>query len=223
MSSLEYWKSEFKKITNTDAVTNTDKVLGKQLNNNQDTGGWIEKSDNTIYWDKNVTSQETTKENEIYLGKAVVVFKGSEDEKMGIYTVDKHNDKGKEVCLLGDGAVLADVFMYDSKGEISNFKGYTMSSDPSKFGVVAEGRYMVNRLGKNEKKGPYHSEWIIENRKAHIPARNNYNPAHEERKPGYLKGVFIHRSNNDGWAGTYVKEGKLRGVSEGCLLINPMG
>ncbi len=30
MSSLEYWKNEFKKITNTDAVTNTDKVLGVQ-------------------------------------------------------------------------------------------------------------------------------------------------------------------------------------------------
>ncbi len=33
MSSLEYWKNEFKNITNTDAVTNTDKVLGSRSSN----------------------------------------------------------------------------------------------------------------------------------------------------------------------------------------------
>ncbi len=36
MSSLEYWKNEFKKITDTDVVTNTDKVLGNENNNLND-------------------------------------------------------------------------------------------------------------------------------------------------------------------------------------------
>ena len=33
--------------------------------------------------------------------------------------------------------------------------------------------------------------------------------------------IYIHRSNNDGRAGTYNKDGKTKGISEGCLLILP--
>jgi len=29
---------------------------------------WVKRSDNSIYWDKNVNSQKTTKEGETYLG-----------------------------------------------------------------------------------------------------------------------------------------------------------
>ncbi len=50
---------------------------------------------------------------------------------------------------------------------------------------------------------------------------NNFNPANPNRNPAYLQGVFIHRPNNDGWAGTFNKDGKTHGVSEGCLLIAP--
>jgi hypothetical protein len=49
---------------------------------------------------------------------------------------------------------------------------------------------------------------------------NNYNPAYPNRNPGYLTNVFIHRANNNGWAGwRYDKNGILRAVSQGCLLI----
>lgn len=101
-------------------------------------------------------------------------------------------------------------------------QGYSMSSDPSLFGVVAEGTYIVNRLNPNDRKGPYQSEWTLNNR-GKVPANGNINPAHPERNPGYLTGVFIHRPNNNGFAGTYLnkKTNKISGISEGCLLISP--
>jgi len=56
-----------------------------------------------------------------------------------------------------------------------------------------------------------------------VPALNNYNPAFPKRNPGYLDGVFIHRSNNNGFAGKFWNDQKHKysGVSEGCLLIAP--
>ena len=153
--------------------------------------------------------------NEIILPTydTVVVFNGSEDEKLG------ENDN-----LYGKGAVLADVIVYgpNGKDDISLFKGYTMSSDPERFGVVANGLYTVNRLKKDEKKGPYGSDLTVNNR-GKVPALNNYNPAHPDRNPAYLDGVFIHRSNDSGWAGSVYSEKhqKYVTVSEGCLLILP--
>ena len=143
-----------------------------------------------------------------YLGEAFVHFEGSKDEKLG----DGDN-------LYGKGAILADVTVYGPEGadDIKKYKGYTMSSDPDKFGVVADGDYTVNRLGKNDRKGPYNSDLVVESRSAKIPARGGINPAYPKRKPGYLEGVFIHRSNNNGWAG--VKGNQA--VSKGCPLITP--
>jgi RHS repeat-associated protein len=172
---------------------------------------WVEDREGYIYWDKNAISQATTKEGEKYLGKTVVVFEGSTDERLGKNS--NINDKD---------AVTAKVTLYNSEGEIKQYKGYTMSSDPKLFGVVADGYYNVNRIGKNDKKGPYGSEWTL-NKRGEVPAMNDYNPAHSERKPGYLIGVFIHRPNNNGFAGTYwdKEKGRTAGISEGCLLIAP--
>jgi len=173
---------------------------------------WVLGANGAIYWDDNATSQETTKPGDIYLGKAVVVFYGSTEERLG----ENQN-------LYGKDAKLAIVVVYGPKGydDVHVFRGYTMSSNPKLFGVVKSGIYTVNRLKPNERKGPYGSEWVVESRSARIPAMNDYNPAHPERNPGYLTGVFIHRSNNNGWAGTFEKNGRVHGVSEGCLLITP--
>ncbi|MEA4935443.1 MAG: DUF6443 domain-containing protein [Paludibacter sp.] len=144
--------------------------------------------------------------------KAVVVFNGSKDEKLG---------KGDN--LFGEGAKLASVTVYGPEGtdDIQSYQGFTMSSDPTKFGVVADGTYTVNKLKEGERLGPYGSNLVVENRNARIPEQDNFNPAHPERNPAYLTGVFIHRSNNNGWAGPFYKNGKWHGVSEGCLLVSP--
>lgn len=153
--------------------------------------------------------------NEVVLPayETVVVFNGSLNETLGA-----------EDNMYGDGSNLADVIVYGIQGaeDIQKFKGYTMSSDPSKYGVVADGIYPVNRLAEHERRGPYGSDLTINNR-GPVNALNNYNPAHPERNPGYLTGVFIHRANNDGWAGTKFdpQKGKYVAVSEGCLLIAP--
>ena len=115
------------------------------------------------------------------------------------------------------GAVLATVNVYGKDGMQKEFQGYTMSSDPARFGVAASGEYSVTRA---QVPGPFASPWAVNNR-GKVPARNNFNPAYPERRPGYLDGVFIHRSNNNGYAGIIRKVGSTGGISEGCLLIHP--
>lgn len=169
---------------------------------------WVERTDDnsntSIVWDENVTSADDVdlQEGDRYLGEAVVVFEGSESEKLG---------EGDN--LFGEGANLAKATVYgpDGPDDIKEYGAYTMSSDPSKYGTVAEGEYNVY-YDKDGKSGILKSNWAIEGR-GKIPARGSVNPAYPKRRPGYLDGVFIHRSNNSGYAG-----GR---VSEGCPLICP--
>ena len=44
---------------------------------------WVKDKDGNIYWDENAVSQASTKNGETYIGKALVVFNGSRDEKLG--------------------------------------------------------------------------------------------------------------------------------------------
>ena len=145
-----------------------------------------------------------------YEGSAVVVFNGSYDECLG-----------ENQSLLGRRAKLAQVIVYGPKNEkdVKYYRGYTMSSDPSRFGVLANGKYTVYQVDIANK-GPYDSVWAINNRKE-VPVLNDFNPAHPERiDPAFLDGGFVHRNNWNGFAGTYVNDnGEIKGVSEGCLLI----
>ena len=165
---------------------------------------WVEKSDGTIVWDDAVTSADDAdlQAGDKYLGKAVAVFEGSSDEKLG---------EGNN--LFGKGAKLAKATVYGpgGAGDIKEYGAYTMSSDPLKYGTLADGEYTVyyDKVGKS---GFLKSNWAVEGR-GKVPARNGVNPAYPSRNPGYLEGVFIHRSNNDGYAGGE--------VSRGCLLICP--
>ncbi|UII30783.1 hypothetical protein LVD17_21040 [Fulvivirga ulvae] len=134
--------------------------------------------------------------------EAVVVFDGYTKEQLG---------KGNN--LYGEGAILAAVTVYgpDGADDIETYKGYTVSSDPSKYGVVADGIHDEN-YDKKGKSGALKSHWALEER-GKVPARFGTNPAFPNRDPGYLNGVFIHRSNLSGYAGSP--------VSQGCLLICP--
>lgn len=149
-----------------------------------------------------------------YLGEAVVSFNGYYDEALG-KDGKLINNEGK----IPEGAKMAHVIVYGSNGkdDIAKYLGYTMSSDPAKFGVLANGEYNVHR---EQKMGPYDSPWAIEGR-GKLPTLYEVNPAHPERAPSYIDGVFVHRYNNDGFAGTFLKNNRWRGCSEGCLLIEP--
>ena len=149
----------------------------------------------------------------------VVQFDGYYNEKLGYYAGSKTKEAGN-FSVKGKGAILANVTVYGPKGadDIEHYKGYTVSSDMSVFGVVAAGDYSLDHLGQGERSGPYDSRWTVNNR-GRVRALQSFNPRHPDK--GYLTGVFVHRPNKDGWAGTFKKNGKLHGVSEGCLLIVP--
>ncbi len=139
-----------------------------------------------------------------YLDKAVVVFYGSEDERLS-----------KDGFLNKDGAKTATVVVYGPSGanDIEDYIGYTMSSEPKKFGVIANGVYDVYRTDVH---GTLDLEWAINNR-GKVGSLYGYNPAFPNRRDGYLDNVYVHRSNWNGKANYNSKTGQA--VSEGCLLI----
>lgn len=143
--------------------------------------------------------------------EAVVIFNGYTNERLG----DTQN-------MMDKNAFLADVKVLGPRGsdDISYYKGYTMTSNQSRYGVVKDGDYVVSHLGKGERPGPYNSMFAVNNR-GKIPEWTDYNPRFPKRDPAYLEGVFIHRPNWNGFAGEYYKNGRMHGVSEGCLLIPP--
>ena len=67
-----------------------------------------------------------------YLGEAVVLFNGFDDERLGV--------DGK---LTGEGAKPANVTIYGINGEndIKSYLGLTVSSDPQKYSMIQEGEY----------------------------------------------------------------------------------
>jgi len=171
---------------------------------------WI-KRNGKIVWDEKVTSatDKDLQKGDEYLGKAVVVFNGSRDEKLG---------KGDN--LFGAGAKLADVTVYgpDGADDVKTYEGFSMSSDSKKFGAIADGTYEFN-YDTAGKSGKLKSHWAIENR-GNVTALDGFNPnpnASTDRR--FKNGIFIHTSNQSGFAGSY-NNGK-NGISEGCLLIVP--
>jgi RHS repeat-associated protein len=141
--------------------------------------------------------------------EAVVVFNGSRDEKLG---------EGKS--LFGKGANLAKVTVYgpDGADDIKTYDGFSMGSDSKKFGAIEDGTYDFNYDAAG-KSGKLKSHWAVEGR-GNVPALDGYNPnpnATTDRR--FKNGIFIHTSNQSGFAGAYNK-GK-NGISEGCLLIVP--
>ena len=170
---------------------------------------WV-KRDGKIIWDENVTSSKDKdlQKGDQYLGKAVIVFNGSRDEKLG-----------KDNNLFGKGAKLASVTVYgpDGENDIEEYQGFTMTSDSKKFGAIADGTYSFNYDAKG-KSGKLESHWAVEGRNE-VPPLDGYNPNPNSKNKQFKSGIFIHTSNRNGAAGTYNK-GK-NGISEGCLLIVP--
>ena len=187
---------------------------GSPVNRVDETGmldDWVEDRNKKIYWDPNATSQETTKAGETYLGKTVIDFKGSRQERLGV-------KNGKDGYIDGEGAVTADVTLYGPGGEddIHHFTGYTMTSDPEKYGAIDEGIYDGN-YDVNGKSGPLSSHWVLNhgNEVRMMDGRINPNAPRQvlPNGEGFKNGIFIHRTNWNGFAGGE--------VSKGCLLIAP--
>jgi len=168
----------------------------------------------TEYSYTDYTSQEALTNAGIkgnYLGKAVVVFNGSMNEKLG---------EGEN--LYGEGAVLADVTVYgpNGKDDIRNYQGFTLTSNFKKFGAIDNGVYNVSYVSPG-KSGALSSNYVLNNG-GPVNCLYGENRSPKEYLPYSLtqkNGIYIHRSNNNGWAGdNYIKK---TAVSTGCLLILP--
>lgn len=181
------------------------------------TGGWIWKDvDSYIIYDENFHAKK------VKGYKAVVVFEGSLSESLGTKSNHQPGSKHKNNAYInGSGAVTASVTVYGPGGkeDIKTYTGYTMSSDDSKYGIVKDGQYGVNHVNKDDNLGPYDSPWTLNSRGRVSAYWDNPNRPDQIDKHGkaYLTGVFIHRTNNDGWAGVADNSS----VSKGCLLISP--
>jgi RHS repeat-associated protein len=178
--------------------------------NSRDGGDdWVEDKNGNIYWDQNATSQSTTKPGEKYLGQAAVVFEGSRREQLG---------KGDNIN--GAGAATAKVTAYGPGGssDVKIYKGFTMTSNAAKFTPIDDGEYTATyRISPGSTKIPKHFQ-MFESGKDNIRTldgkiNNNFPNQVRPNGDGYKDAIFIHRTNNNGWAG-----GK---VSTGCLLLCP--
>lgn len=180
------------------------------------------KSDPTWNWHDGSTYNTKVKDsngkNVVLTGvEAVVVFNGSRDEKLG-------TKNGKDGYIDGKGAITADVTVYgpDGADDVHTFKGYTMSSDPVKFGAIDEGTYDGN-YDKVGKTGALKSNWAINGRGRVRTLDGEVNPfvpsQIDSKGDGYKTGIFIHRPNNNGYAGA--TSNGTNGISVGCLLISP--
>ena len=172
---------------------------------------WYENEEGKMVWTDHI-SQKGLDDNNIsgkYMGNVVLVFNGSRNEKLG---------KGES--LFGEGAVLAKATLYgrDGADDITEFDGFTMSSDFKTFGAIDDGEYNVNYKNPG-KGGSLSSHWAI-NDAGPVDCLDGKNPNPFSAYSSTQKaGVYIHRSNNNGWAGTNFK--KKTAVSTGCLLIVP--
>ena len=135
--------------------------------------------------------------------ESVVVFDGFYNEKLG------DNDN-----LFGTGAILANVTVYGPNGkfDIKHYKGFTMSSDFVRYGAIANGEYDVYYRNPG-KSGVLKSNWAVNDTNP-VDCLFGKNPSPINPYSSTQKnGIYIHRSNNDGFAGG--------NVSTGCLLIAP--
>ena len=174
---------------------------------------WYRANDNKIEW-TDYNSQEQLDKNNIsgeYLGQAYVEFIGSRNERLGT--------RNKVYGFInGEDAITSKVFVYGPKNkkDIHHYVGYTMSSDPEKFGAIDEGLYSANydNVGKS---GKLKSHWVLNHRGKVRMMDGAKNPLHSDQidanGEGYKTGVFIHSTNKNGFAGG--------NVSQACLLIAP--
>ena len=176
---------------------------------------WYEDENGNIQWTDYKSQEEmnATGLSGRYLGESVIVFNGSENEKLG------DNDN-----LFGEGAQLATATVYGKKdrNDIQTYDAYTMGSDPVNLGAIADGEYSFNYDAKG-KSGKLTSHWTI-NGRGNVPAYGGKNPNKNSSLYGksYKNGIFIHTSNKNGYAGIYAdSKGNIHGISEGCLLIVP--
>ena len=161
---------------------------------------WVENASGKIYWDKNATSQTTTKKGETYLGKNVLVGTHNRDatgnEPINSATFDLYLES-------------------DKTGPLATIKGNTVSGDITKFGTLAEGLYPARFQGRASKldQGIDDLSLFINEGKDVPTVNGNPNNANSDM----LNKVFFHAGNYGKKRLTYLKkDGSTGYISKGC-------
>ncbi len=147
-----------------------------------------------------------------YLGEAFVHVKGRMDERL--------DANGK---LTGAEAIPAVITIYGTNGkdDIQSYKGLSVSSDPSQYSMIATGDYKAHY--EDIKDSPYGStgqslSYRITNLdgSTKIPTAGGEINKKYPNQGAFMEGIYFHRTNNNGWAGT---KGNTA-VSKGCIVID---
>jgi len=139
---------------------------------------WVESAKGKIYWDKNATSQKTTKSGEKYLGKNVLVGTHNRDAK------------GNEPI----NTAKFDLYLESNKkGSSATIMGNTVPANNKKYGTLAEGLYSA-KFGHRSK---HKNEWALRilniNGSDGLPTVNgNPNPKSDGKT---LTEIFFHFGN----------------------------
>lgn len=216
MELMNYWQEHFHDATDSSDVV--DCSIAKSILSHPINRGWYEDEHGYISWiDENTEDVKNLLACQInFWGKNFVLFKGSRKEKLG-----------STQNIFDSDSTVASVFVYDEKKVCRVYRGLSMSSCFEEFGAIKDDTYTVT-FGK-QKGGNLKSNWIVNGGNpidcldgrnyAFIKGHKHTNPYSETQK----NGIYIHSTNvnkNKGFAGTYKNEqGKLCGISTGCLLI----
>jgi RHS repeat-associated protein len=192
----------------------TDWFYYQALNENAPAWHWHEGDRYTVFVD--YFANGAPQYEELIGQKSVVVFNGSRDEQLA--------SDGK---MTGEGAVAATVTVYGPGGadDVHEYTGFTMTSDANAFTPIDEGEYVVRRRALSVSTIPKHYGVYDKDNTTSDQIRtmdggiNNNTPSQVwENGEGYKDEIFIHRTNNSGYAGT--TQNGQSGLSTGCLLIN---
>ena len=151
---------------------------------------WVESADGTIYWDDNVTSRETTKNGERYLGKNVLVATHGRDENLN----EAINGASFELYVEGN-----------HNGPVATIQGNTVPCDIDTYGTLPEGLYAADET--NYKGHPALLITSLETGDINLKtvkgnpnnSSNYYDPAtRKNMKPTnehVMSEIFFHRGN----------------------------
>jgi RHS repeat-associated protein len=169
---------------------------------------------NHTYSYKNEDGKEVTKTITLQGNSAAVYFQGYWDESLG-----------KDGTLSGKGAIAAKVTVYgpNGKNDIKTYRGLTITSDKSKYPMLANGEYKAfyqdmptSIYGSNGSISALTYRLQMPNGSAKLSPNGlwkgyGFNVHYLQNGGNYILGGFIHRTNWNGFA---------KYSSHGCLLID---
>lgn len=169
---------------------------------------WVERTNQygttSIEWDENVTSVDDSdlKDGDKYLGKAVVVFEGSTEEKLGSDgTLDSEDANPAKVTIYGPGG----------ESDINSYNGLSVSSDPNSYSMIKAGDY--EGRWQQMATSPY-GKGSLTYRVYNLDGTTKIKPVggiNKSNNKSYMEAIFLHRTN---WSG------KATRSSQGCLNVS---